>query len=92
MPDDHLANLFPGGKPSLHEGDPAELFTLAQASELVGLTRHTLRTYNSHRRCGRFRGPRPTKLPGTTSVFYTREDLRRYLREGFTGATDGGRG
>ncbi|MBY6153395.1 hypothetical protein KUV47_09250 [Vannielia litorea] len=66
--------------------DGETLFSVADASDLTGLGRRTLHVYNSHRRCGLYRGPKPTKLPGLTSVFYRESDLLAYLKDGHTGA------
>ncbi len=71
-------------RPLLPSGET--LYSVADASDVTGLTRRTLHVYNSHRRCGLYRGPKPTKLPGMRNVFYTEADLLAYVRDGHTGA------
>lgn len=71
-----------GKKPSFA---PDDLLTTSQVSELTGLSRATIHQYSSYRRCGKFLGPKPTRLPGARSLLYRFADVRRYLEEGWTG-------
>lgn len=73
----------PAAEPSFGDND---LLTTAQVADLTGHTRTTLQSYASYRRCQRFLGPKPTKVPGARVIFYRYADVRLYMETGATGA------
>jgi hypothetical protein len=74
-------------KPSLpFAGD--ELMNLKQCSDATGLSLHTLQTYITLRRRNVFRGPVPTRVPGTNAIYYRVVDVARYVIDGYTGGSN----
>ena len=66
--------------------DGENLYSIKDAAFATGLTVRTLQTYASHRRCSRFMGPKPCKIPFNNRLWYRESDIELFLSEGFTGA------
>lgn len=68
--------------------DGETLYSIKDTAFATGLTVRTLQTYASHRRCSRFMGPKPCKIPFNNRLWYRESDIELFLSEGFTGAPD----
>lgn len=66
--------------------DGETLYSIKDAAYATGHTVRTLQTYASHRRCERYMGPKPSKIPFNSRLWYRESDLELYLCEGVTGA------
>lgn len=66
--------------------DGETLYTIKEAALATGHTVRSLQVYNSHRRCQKYLGPKPTKIPFNSRIWYRGSDIELYLSQGLTGA------
>ena len=69
--------------------DGETLYPIKDAAAATGLTVRTLQCYASHRRTARaaFLGPKPSRIPFNSRLWYRQSDLELLISEGITGAT-----